>query len=240
MAEDLIMMAGILELLYDDEAYGYESLLGKNYIVADIHTTPADCYGGMMGWVKHVGTGPVDMGVFVAKMPTGEDCAFVGPLLSYRDYTTVDWLRLTDNEWKNDYLFSSTRPDWVNIYLADSSGNSKGTGATLITSVDEDINNPDVPSSYLIAKSYPNPFNPTVIISFSIPYDLTNSLTELVIYDIQGQKVKTLVKEVLSAGNYLVKWNATTDEGIGVSSGIYLYTLRSAGRQVSGKMVFQK
>jgi hypothetical protein len=79
-----------------------------------------------------------------------------------------------------------------------------------------------------------------VIINFSIPAELTNSLTELVIYDIQGQQVNTLVKEVLPSGNYLTKWNATSDEGDIVSSGVYLYVLRVANQQVTGKMVFQK
>ncbi|MCW8805105.1 MAG: DUF3160 domain-containing protein, partial [Ignavibacteriaceae bacterium] len=45
------------KLIYDDKAYEYEKLLGKDYLVADIHTTPADCVGNIFGWVKHVGTG---------------------------------------------------------------------------------------------------------------------------------------------------------------------------------------
>ncbi len=48
-----------------------------------------------------------------------------------------DFLRLTDQEWNNQYLQSALRPDWVNIYLADSIGNSRGSGPTLITSVDD-------------------------------------------------------------------------------------------------------
>ena len=55
-----------------------------------------------------------------------------------------------------------------------------------------------------------------------------------------GQKIKTLVNEALPTGNYLVKWNATDENGIGVSSGVYIYVLRLAGQQATGKMIFQK
>ncbi|OGU71074.1 MAG: hypothetical protein A2V93_03700 [Ignavibacteria bacterium RBG_16_34_14] len=228
------------KLFYNDYMYTYDGLLKKNHIVADIHTVPTDCGGMVGGWIPHVGTGPVNLGVWITELAGGQLTAFIGPVLSYYEYTTLGFERLTDTEWDETYLYLSLRPDWVNIYLADSSGNSKGEGATLITSVKENPNAPNIPESHIVAKSYPNPFNPTVIINFSIPYDLTNSLTELIIYDIQGQKVKTLVKEVLPSGNYLTKWDAKTDEGVGVSSGVYLYVLKAAGQQVTGKMVYQK
>ncbi len=227
-------------LFYMDNWHDQEGLLQGNNIVADIHTVPTDCGGNTLGWVQHVGTGPVNLGVWITAMANGQLTAFVGPVLSYYEYTTSNFERLTDSEWDETYLSSSLRPDWVNIYLADNSGNSKGQGATLITSVSDDNNNPNIPETYLVAKSYPNPFNPEVIINFSIPYDLTNSQAELVIYNIQGQKIKTLIKQVLSTGNYLVKWNATTENGTSVSSGVYLYVLCVGDQQVAGKMVFQK
>jgi hypothetical protein len=229
-----------VNLFYDDPVHNYDGLIKANNIVADIHTVPTDCEGNVVGWISHVGTGPVNLGVWVTKMTNGQLTAFVGPVLSYYEYTSTNFERLTDAEWDSTYLSLSMRPNWVNIYLANTSGNSKGTGATLITSVSEDSNNPVVPESYLTIKSYPNPFNPDVIINFSIPNKLTNSLAELVVYDIQGRKIRTLVNDVLPTGNYLVKWDATTDNGTGVSSGVYLYVLRTGDQQVAGKMVFQK
>jgi hypothetical protein len=234
-------------LFYNDKFYydpdfggSNPGLMGSDYLVADIHTTPTDCDGIVTGWIPHVGTGPVNLGVWVTELPDGQLTAFIGPVLSYYEYVTDDFERLTDSEWEETYLYFSMRPDWVNIYLADSSGISRGPGNKLITSVSENPDNQNLLSSHLIAKNYPNPFNPYVIINFSIPYDLTNSPVELIIYDIQGQKVKTLINDVLPSGNYLTKWNATTDNGSAVSSGIYLYILRVAGQQVSGKMIYQK
>jgi hypothetical protein len=227
-------------LFYDDASYFPSGLLESNNIVADIHTVPTDCGGAPVGWVYHVGTGPVNLGVWVTEMTNGQLTAFIGPVLSYYEYTSTNFKRLTDSEWDETYLYFSMRPDWVNIYLADSLGNEKSKGASLVTSVSNNPDNPVIPESYITVKSYPNPFNPDVIINFSIPNNLTNSKAELVIYDIQGQKIKTLVNEALPTGNYLVKWNATDENGIGVSSGVYIYVLRLAGQQATGKMIFQK
>ncbi len=223
------------KLIFQDEAFDNEGVIGANYIVADIHTTPADCGGGMRGWVSHVGTGPVDAGVFIAKLPGGQECAFIGPVLSYREYVTTGFLRLSDDEWRSDYMFSSGRPNWVNLYLADSTGGSMGEGGQLLTSVDRETNG-QIISDYLTVSNYPNPFNPSTIIKFTVPYDLSNENAELIIYDIQGQAVKHLVNQVLPAGNYVTKWYSKNDEGNSVSSGIYIYRLRIAGRQAVGKM----
>lgn len=223
------------KLMYEDEAYGFKGIMDANYIVADIHTTPSDCGGGIFGWVTHAGTGPVDAGVFIAKIPGGEECAFIGPVLSYREYVTSGFLRLTDDEWSSDYMFSSDRPDWVNLYLADSTGGSRGEGGELLTSVKPEENTQKV-SDYLTVSNYPNPFNPSTLIKFSVPYDLSNENAELIIYDIQGQAVKHLVNQVLPSGNYVTKWYGKNDDGNPVSSGVYIYRLKIAGRQAVGKM----
>ncbi len=211
----------------------------SNYLVADIHTTPTYCGGGYLGAITHVGTGRINLGVFITENNLGQSTAFVGPVMSYYEYTTTNFLRLTDEEWALTYLWSATRPDWVNVYLADSLGESRGSGPILVTSV-EPGSNPIIPESQILLGNYPNPFNPTTIIHFTIPRDLTNSKAKLVIYDVQGRIVKTLVDETLSAGNYLSRWDATNDSGDKVSTGVYFYSLQAGDRTVSKKMVYLK
>ncbi len=224
------------ELFYQDFAFENDGFMGKNYLVADYHTTPADCGGSMIGWVLHAGTGPFDVGVFNAEIPgSGEECSFIGPVLSYREYTTTNFLRLTDDEWKDSYMYLSNRPDFVNLYLADSSGNSRGSGRELITDV-KTIQNRNIPLTHLVVKNYPNPFNPSTIISFTIPVDLSNKNAELIVYDIQGRVVKHLINRELPTGTYLAKWNSKNDSGTPVASGIYIYRLKIADRQAVGKM----
>lgn len=228
-------------LYYDDFEYeNFKGLMNSDYLVADIHTTPTDCAGMQGGWISHVGTGNINLGVFITEDPDGITTAYVGPMMSYHEYRTENFLRLTDDDWKAEYLNLSLRPDWVNIYLADSTGNSRGPGGSLITSLDNNSVPSSVIESHLVIKNYPNPFNPSTYIVFNIPWDLTNSLAVLNIYDVTGRLVKQLVNEPLAAGNYVINWNGINEKGNIVSSGIYFYQLKVAHRVVSGKMVFAK
>jgi hypothetical protein len=230
-------------LFYNDEflmnpesPFQNPGLMESDHLVADMHTIPTDCGGLMVGWVKHVGTGSINLGVFVTPWNDGVETAFIGPFMSYYEYTTDNFLRLTDHEWNNQYLQSALRPEWVNIYLADSTGNSRGNGPSLITSVDENPNGNIIPQSELLISNYPNPFNSTTLIVFTIPYELTNENTELKIYDVQGSLVATLVDQQLSAGNYIVKWEGKNQYNQNVSSGVYLYNIKAGGKVKSGKM----
>ncbi|NWG27673.1 MAG: DUF3160 domain-containing protein [Ignavibacteriaceae bacterium] len=229
-------------LFYDDifrGEMGYQGLMESDHIVADIHTTPTNCGGDPIGAISHVGTGSVNLGVFITKNHLGESTAFVGPVMSYYEYRTTNFLRLTDEEWASTYLQSALRPEWVNIYLADSLGETRGSGPSLITSVENDEKQ-IIPQSQILLDNYPNPFNPYTIISFSVPYDLTNSFVELKIYDINGSLVKTLVSENLPAGNYLTKWEGDNTGGNKVSSGVYIYSIRVGDRAVNKKMTLLK
>ncbi len=231
------------KLFYRDDdltggVYGeaYAGLMEADHLVADMHTIPTDCFGNIEGWVKHVGTGPINLGVFVAPWNDGVQTAFIGPVMSYYEYTTDDFLRLTDQEWNNQYMQSALRPEWVNIYLADSTGNSRGNGPSLITSLDENPNGNIIPQSELLISNYPNPFNSTTLIVFTIPYDLTNENTELKIFDIQGSLVATLVNQPLAAGNYIVKWAGMNQSNQNVASGVYFYNIKVGEKIKSGKM----
>jgi len=228
-------------LFYDDPfrgEFGYEGLMESDHIVADIHTTPTNCGGGYIGAISHVGTGAVNLGIFITENHLGDLTAFIGPIISYYEHRTMNFLRLTDEQWQSIYLYLAERPDWVNIYLADSLGNSRGSGPslfTIVTSGDKEENQ-IIPQSQILLKNYPNPFNPYTIIAFSIPYDLTNSFVELNIYDINGRLVNTLVSENLPAGNYLTRWDGENSSGSQVSSGVYVYSIRVGDRALNKKM----
>jgi hypothetical protein len=92
--------------------------VSADYVVADYHTTPTDCGGNIIGVISHAGTGPVDLAIITAQAPGAETAAFVGPVMSYYEYTTTDFQRLTDEEWESTYLSQAKRPAWVSSYLA--------------------------------------------------------------------------------------------------------------------------
>ena len=130
-----------------------EKFKKKDFIVVDIHTSAYDAGGGYVGWVKHVGTGKINLGVFIVKNPDNVSIAYAGPLYSYYDYTTTNLLRLTDTEWDSTYLALSLRPDWVNIYLANAGGLSRGVGGQLLTDVSNDNHSAKVPLDFVLLQN---------------------------------------------------------------------------------------
>jgi flagellar hook assembly protein FlgD len=79
----------------------------------------------------------------------------------------------------------------------------------------------------VLEQNYPNPFNPTTTISFSIAQ--TSSYVTLNIYNIKGQKVKSLLNEKLDAGTHQVMWDGKDENGKSATSGIYFYKLNAGG-----------
>ena len=91
--------------------------------------------------------------------------------------------------------------------------------------------------TYELKANYPNPFNP----STNIEYSLKNtSEVSLVIYNLLGEKVRTLVNETQAADRYRITWDGTNDIGLKVASGIYMYKLIAGNFTDSQKMILMK
>ncbi|MBP8705693.1 MAG: T9SS type A sorting domain-containing protein, partial [Candidatus Cloacimonas sp.] len=72
--------------------------------------------------------------------------------------------------------------------------------------------------------NYPNPFNPATTIAFTLA---KADKVEIVIYNLKGQKVKTLLSDNLLAGNHSIVWDGKDDKGKTLSSGIYLVKMKT-------------
>ncbi len=98
--------------------------------------------------------------------------------------------------------------------------------------------NYSVPSTHLFYMSnFPNPFNPTTTISFSI---LDESNVEISIYNMKGQKVKQLINDHLSSGQHTIEWNGTDGNNKSVASGIYFYKISTGKSSAMKKMLLLK
>lgn len=106
-----------------------------------------------------------------------------------------------------------------------------------IVSVEEKRFEDRLPQEYALQQNYPNPFNPTTNISYQIE---TASNVSLIIYDVLGSKVKTLVSGYQAPGYHTVTWNGRSDFGGKVNSGVYLYTLKAGQLLESKKMILMK
>ncbi|MCK6604414.1 MAG: DUF3160 domain-containing protein [Ignavibacteriaceae bacterium] len=217
-----------------------DGLLSNDFLVADFHTAPTDAAGNVVGWVMHAGTGKINLGVWVIPDYQNQYVAYVGPSFSYHEYTTTNFLRLTDDEWETQYFASSTRPDFVNLYLAGANGENRGDGSTLLTSVEDEQNPGEIASDYKIYGNHPNPFNPETIISYSVPAGAAGLNTSLRIFDITGKEVTTILSGNLQPGNYMTKWTGTDSYGKPVSSGVYIVVLSSGNMTATHKITLLK
>ena len=87
---------------------------------------------------------------------------------------------------------------------------------------------------HLLLSAYPNPFNPSTTVSFSL---LSAQQARLEIFDILGRQVKTLADRKFEAGEHSVVWDGTDETGMAQSSGIYFYRLASGDRQITQEMI---
>jgi len=94
-----------------------------------------------------------------------------------------------------------------------------------------------IPSSDLMLNNYPNPFNLSTTINYSLAKD---GLVKLSIYNIRGQLVTKLVTNPQTKGTYKVTWNGTDQTGKRVSPGLYFYRIETNGKTLTNKMILLK
>jgi len=94
-----------------------------------------------------------------------------------------------------------------------------------------------VPQVTALKGNYPNPFNPSTTIAFDIAQD---GMVAIEVYNIKGQKVKTVTNEAMKAGRYTVVWNGDDNNGREVGSGVYFYRMTSGGYTKTQKMLLMK
>jgi hypothetical protein len=116
---------------------------------------------------------------------------------------------------------------------------------TITVSISADVGEDETQEnieSFDLSQNYPNPFNPLTAIRFKVEGEKLKAPipTTLKVYNILGQKVRTLVDEPKTPGNYEVVWDGKDDQGKEVSSGIYFYRLDTENYQKIRKMTLVK
>jgi flagellar hook assembly protein FlgD len=92
-----------------------------------------------------------------------------------------------------------------------------------------------LPVSFALRQNYPNPFNNSTTIRFDSPVPVAGAIT---IFNIFGQKIKTLYSGSFRAGPNTFSWDGTNDAGLRVSTGVYFYALRTSVFSDVKKMMF--
>ena len=90
------------------------------------------------------------------------------------------------------------------------------------------------PKPTTLYQNYPNPFNPSTSIVFYLPLE---QHAALVIYDVTGSRVRTLVDGAQPVGRHTVRWDGKNDNGVQVGSGVYYYRLKAGKNVITKKLV---
>jgi subtilisin family serine protease len=177
--------------------------------------------------------------------------------LFYKKQTDTDWISLPLTEIYEDStigtmysadfldtdLATETTVD-LKLLIIDDDGNSTEQKldpafviGNVVTEFAENEVKEELPIRFELYKNYPNPFNPETIIRFDI-----SKLTDvrLEIFNVLGQKIKTLINERKKPGNYRTRWNGTDNSEKIVSSGIYIYRLKAGDFVANRKMILIK
>jgi hypothetical protein len=104
----------------------------------------------------------------------------------------------------------------------------------IVVGVEDDHRGGTLPDDFELQPNYPNPFNPSTTISYSLP---EAAHVRIEVCNVLGQKVRTLVNTVRPAGEHQARWDGTDESGSPVASGVYLYRFQSSGQVVTRKML---
>jgi len=93
------------------------------------------------------------------------------------------------------------------------------------------------PEAFTVNAAYPNPFNPSTMIEYGLP---NTGHVKVLIYDIMGHAVKSLVNEVQKSGWHSIRWNGTDDSGVIISAGMYFGVIATEINRETIKLMYIK
>jgi len=114
----------------------------------------------------------------------------------------------------------------------DNVGEQETSNCDLVSILDDGL-----PIAFNLYNAYPNPFNPVTTLRYDLPEP---SNVNIIIYDMLGRQVKTLINQNQDAGHKSIRWNATNDYGKPVGAGVYLYRIQAGNFRQTKKMVLLK
>ncbi len=132
-----------------------------------------------------------------------------------------------------DYVFDNVGEHTVKCYASDSDFTIIATWNVNVA-VSDDV---DILAVNQLSQNNPNPFNPSTTINFSLK---KNSNVSIIVYNVKGQKVRTLVSRIYNQGNHNVIWDGLDDNKQAVSSGLYFYRMISDEFQSTKKAIMMK
>ncbi len=157
----------------------------------------------------------------------------------YRNYVQIN-TNIVDTLSFHDVDLDNDVPYVYHVTAVYSNPLTESSPSDTIIATPHEVANSDLSNLTLSTKihnNYPNPFNPITNIVYSLKND---TVAKLVIYNVKGQKVKMLLNNFQSKGNYKLQWNGSDDNGLKCASGIYFVRLITNNHQETRKILMMK
>ncbi len=200
-------------------------------ITTDVHTSPANEDGYLVGWVKHAATGDQNYCTIVTDNQSGNLTTYTGVVNSYYEYVTENFQRDTDAEWleKMDQIPS---PDFTYVFRADKDGN-RASIATLVRTHDVSVeDNIDVPD-YSV-QVFPSVFEDsfTIAIDSKKQYD---GVAKVAMFSSNGEMIFS--KSISNIPDGKILFNSSEFNLQSLTSGVYIIELRMDDKVYTGKAI---
>jgi len=177
-------------------------------------------------WFTHVDStaGKISIGMSRAGVPQGMSGAGALAMIRMRTATSAN-------------IGSVTQIVIEEVAANDPSGNPielVAQGTDIVVAINHHA---EIPAQYALMQNYPNPFNPETVIEFALPQP---GHVKLEVYNVLGQRIRTLINERVEAGVKTIKWNGRNDAGQQVPSGVYLYRMEAGSFFATRKLVLMR
>jgi len=216
---------------------------------SDIYLVRTNVSGDTL-WTSKIG-GQFDCMGFCVKQTTDEGFVVAGSIHDWWSDETYNAFILKTNSfgdslWSQSYgdelsvansIITSEEDEYIIAGSTNYSSSPTQSDAFLLKLGYETSTYNIINKSHFSAVNYPNPFNPSTTIEFSIQ---NNSIVELSIFNVKGQMVKTLINESLNIGDYLVTWDGVDNSGSFVGSGVYFYQIKTSSNILTKRMLLLK
>jgi hypothetical protein len=122
-------------------------------------------------------------------------------------------------------------------YIADDYFSTRLFMLSITCDIVTDVRDDQLPGKYLLSQNFPNPFNSSTVIEYTVPVKSDISIS---IYNILGRKIRAFENRQMPAGTYNVRWDGRDSQGRTVSSGVYFYRIDAGQFVDSRKMILLK
>ena len=144
------------------------------------------------------------------------------------NYLTTNMYEDNELEYDTEYFYR------ISYYAGEWSDYSEVLSVTLEWL---DVDGDQLPTVYALHQNYPNPFNPVTNLGYDLPED---AMVNIMVFDMMGRVVRTLVNGQQSAGYKSIQWNGRNNSGQPISAGLYIYTIQAGEFSQTRKMILLK